>query len=945
MSLKKQWIIPVLAAAFVGAFLLAFVSGNTSDSKLFTLGGGSSGVEKLPTSSGSVGGPSYFTSSSADVRTLTPIQADAGIEAVRVTSTAALNFVHTSGTTIRLQPLASAAAVDVLRVEATAGSPVFALTKLGGSNEVQLKGGVNGDFHIRSLGNNVGECVLLEADSGDDGTAVLTTACFGGVSYPLISLGYATGQTSFPIESATRPVIAYKGLFAPSEDNKWDLGTVTTKTRALYAWDVNVSSTLEALSTSSTYLNAGCITCTNMPLYVARSTADAVSPLMLLDGRGANGETLAKWENQDSSGGGGNGAGILLTDAGGSAGFLPRSFFQFNHEGSLMWGANAGGGTSLAAYADLELTLRDGTGPSHFGPTSTRSVNLGRASSTWNDAWIYQVYASNTATGALTSTNATSTNLDVNTRLSVAGQSVCLVDGTNCPAGVGSQGLNDVINVNKYATTTPSFFGGMSVGSTLTSTGTADLQLVSFTNGTGTGLMLGNGATANVALGVGNDRNTGIYSAGTDVLGFAAGGAGISWDGSAFKPNTTAVRDLGTPSQSFMNGYASGTLYALVDVKVGSSYASVCLVDGTNCPASGGSQNLTQVSNIGAFTATTTMNLFGGLNIGGALVSTSSLAVTGSSTVTTLNFTSATGSRVAVAQGSATNPAFTFDSDSNTGFYDNGGDTIGLTTNGSQAASITNVTAAFNGVLRSTGGQVDAQGTSPYFSWTDSTSGDNDFLADINSDTWNLRNGAGGFPYYIQISTGTNVGIPNVTFPVGATSSDSFTTPQLFVTSTSALANATATTFAITSRPAAGTGLNPACFDANGNVTEGAAGVCPVSALAVKENLEDISYGLTELRRIGLYDYTFKGELYDGRTHSGVVADWAGEVMPNLVLKNEKGEVIGWDQFSFSAVLAKSIQELATKNDEQDGRLDALEAENLKLQQKIIQLEKLILNK
>jgi hypothetical protein len=53
----------------------------------------------------------------------------------------------------------------------------------------------------------------------------------------------------------------------------------------------------------------------------------------------------------------------------------------------------------------------------------------------------------------------------------VGTQSVCLEDGTNCPAGVGSQDLEQVIAANPYATSTPVFYGGLTT-SNITATGT-----------------------------------------------------------------------------------------------------------------------------------------------------------------------------------------------------------------------------------------------------------------------------------------------------------------------------------------------------------------------------------------------------------------------------------------------------------------------------------------
>ena len=138
---------------------------------------------------------------------------------------------------------------------------------------------------------------------------------------------------------------------------------------------------------------------------------------------------------------------------------------------------------------------------------------------------------------------------------------------------------------------------------------------------------------------------------------------------------------------------------------------------------------------------------------------------------------------------------------------------------------------------------------------------------------------------------------------------------------------------------AAATGLQPLCVATGGGaVGYGAAGICPVSAFDVKENIKPISYGLDELLRTGFYDFTFKGDLNDGRTHSGPIADVLlnsiQSTMPNLVLRNKESKVIGYDTNSMFGVLGQSIKELNAKVESQQREIVELEARLTKLESK-----------
>ncbi|MFA6006898.1 MAG: tail fiber domain-containing protein [Candidatus Paceibacterota bacterium] len=131
---------------------------------------------------------------------------------------------------------------------------------------------------------------------------------------------------------------------------------------------------------------------------------------------------------------------------------------------------------------------------------------------------------------------------------------------------------------------------------------------------------------------------------------------------------------------------------------------------------------------------------------------------------------------------------------------------------------------------------------------------------------------------------------------------------------------------------AAGAGTtNPLCLDSTGVGYIGASQICPLSSLASKTNLRPISYGLDELLKTNFYDFELRQD--DGRTHSGIVADYLQKTMPNLVM-HEDGKVNGYDVFSMVGVLGQSIKDLNAKVESQQKKIDSLEARLLKLEKR-----------
>ncbi|MFH1973534.1 MAG: hypothetical protein ABIK13_02910, partial [Patescibacteria group bacterium] len=164
------------------------------------------------------------------------------------------------------------------------------------------------------------------------------------------------------------------------------------------------------------------------------------------------------------------------------------------------------------------------------------------------------------------------------------------------------------------------------------------------------------GTTSAPAFSFQGDEDTGIYSGGSGNLNFTTNGLmrfAVSSGGFYIALNVTPLSNnsynLGGPTASFKDIYASGTAYIGTDVKVGLGAAaqSVCLANGTNCPtATAEADTLLTVTNRGSV-ATSSLILYGGL-------STSNLTATGTTSLQGMTFTVATGTSVTTTNLSAT---------------------------------------------------------------------------------------------------------------------------------------------------------------------------------------------------------------------------------------------------------------------------------------------------
>ncbi len=158
-----------------------------------------------------------------------------------------------------------------------------------------------------------------------------------------------------------------------------------------------------------------------------------------------------------------------------------------------------------------------------------------------------------------------------------------------------------------------------------------------------TQITIGDGTVSNPALAFSADPDTGIYRNNTNGLGLAGGGAGLTWDGSQFYPNTTNARNLGIISTNIWNkifvNYASTT--AASGVNSYFNYASSTAISATNAYLTYASTTALNATNgyvtYASSTAISASNLTSGNCVQastGGLLTTASSACGGSLTVT-----------------------------------------------------------------------------------------------------------------------------------------------------------------------------------------------------------------------------------------------------------------------------------------------------------------------
>ena len=120
---------------------------------------------------------------------------------------------------------------------------------------------------------------------------------------------------------------------------------------------------------------------------------------------------------------------------------------------------------------------------------------------------------------------------------------------------------------------------------------------------------------------------------------------------------------------------------------------------------------------------------------------------------------------------------------------------------------------------------------------------------------------------------------------------------------------------------------------------------CPMlsSDIRLKNVGEKFTAGLDEIRKLNIYNFTFKNDS-EQRPHVGVIAQDLKKVFPTAVFKDENGYYkIRWDEMFYSAInsiktLNSKIEKLASKIATDKERLAALKKDNAELNARLDKL-------
>jgi hypothetical protein len=109
-----------------------------------------------------------------------------------------------------------------------------------------------------------------------------------------------------------------------------------------------------------------------------------------------------------------------------------------------------------------------------------------------------------------------------------------------------------------------------------------------------------------------------------------------------------------------------------------------------------------------------------------------------------------------------------------------------------------------------------------------------------------------------------------------------------------------------------GTGGNYLCIDTTTwEVLRGDGSACTASSERFKENIEDLSYGIEDVRKLHpvLYNYTQDSNLGTG-TKLGFIAEEIHPVIPEVVTYDNQGNIFGIDYPILTSLLTKAIQDV-----------------------------------
>jgi hypothetical protein len=165
----------------------------------------------------------------------------------------------------------------------------------------------------------------------------------------------------------------------------------------------------------------------------------------------------------------------------------------------------------------------------------------------------------------------------------------------------------------------------------------------------------------------------------------------------------------------------------------------------------------------------------------------------------------------------------------------------------------------------------------------------------------------------LNLGTGTNASGVTKTINIGTGGASGSTTNITLMPAT-----AGAVTIAGT---AASTTTTSGALVVTGGVGVGgqltAATIVETSSITVKENINPINNALDSVMKLSGVTYD---RIDTKESESGLIAEWVNDVLPNLVTKNESGDVIGIKYTKLTAYLIEAIKSLKMEIDELKSR-------------------------
>ncbi|MBI5466413.1 MAG: DUF5011 domain-containing protein, partial [Candidatus Kerfeldbacteria bacterium] len=129
------------------------------------------------------------------------------------------------------------------------------------------------------------------------------------------------------------------------------------------------------------------------------------------------------------------------------------------------------------------------------------------------------------------------------------------------------------------------------------------------------------------------------------------------------------------------------------------------------------------------------------------------------------------------------------------------------------------------------------------------------------------------------------------------------------------LNNLTATgTSVIFSLIPSGAGVGTICYNTGGSLATSTSG-CTGSSLRFKENINDLSYGLSDVGRLRPVSFTYKEGMGASGPQIGFIAEEMVGVIPEVVGYDREGRPANIDYAKLAPLLIKAVQELSVKVD------------------------------